>query len=51
MLGEPLDLKTIMIKTKNDWKNLIRGEVEYKSLGNDWVTLGLLIALIKPCVE
>lgn len=37
ILGEPLDFKVIIAKTRSDWKNLIKWEVEYIALGNDWV--------------
>lgn len=34
ILGEPLDFKIIIAKTRADWKNIIKGNVEYISLGN-----------------
>lgn len=37
ILGELLDFKVIIAKTRSDWKNLIKWEVEYIALGNDWV--------------
>ena len=40
MLGEPLDLCTIISRTKADWK-MVRGDVEYLELGNQWILLRL----------
>lgn len=36
ILGNPLDLKTIITKTIIDWK-VVRGDVEYLELGNCWL--------------
>ena len=35
MLGASVDLRTIMFKTKADWK----GDVEYLDMGNNWVMI------------
>lgn len=38
MLGDPLDRRTFISRTKADWK-MIRREVEYHELGNQWLLL------------
>lgn len=38
MLGVSLDVRTIVAKTKADWK-FIKGEVDYLEIGNQWVLL------------
>lgn len=36
MLGVLLDIRTIVAKTKADWK-FLTGEVDYLEMGNQWV--------------
>lgn len=38
MLGEPLDIRIVMSRTKADWK-MVRGDVDYHDLGNQWILL------------
>ncbi|XP_048492969.1 uncharacterized protein LOC125493553 [Beta vulgaris subsp. vulgaris] len=38
ILGDPLDMRTIISKSKADWK-MVRGDVEYHEIGNQWLLL------------
>lgn len=38
VLGDPLDLRTIISRTKADWR-MVRGDVEYLEMGNHWLLL------------
>ncbi|XP_010687069.2 uncharacterized protein LOC104901219 [Beta vulgaris subsp. vulgaris] len=38
MLGEPVDLRTIISRTRADW-NFCKGDVEYLDMGNHWVLI------------
>lgn len=36
MLSAPLDLRTIIARTKADWR-VVKGEVNYLEMGNGWI--------------
>ena len=38
MLGEPLDVRTIISRTKAEWK-FVKGDIEFLDMGNHWILL------------
>lgn len=47
ILGEAVDFKTVIAKSKSDWKIYINREVTYVTLGNEWIYFRLTTQLIK----